>query len=362
MKKCFLIAGVLCLFMLSCKESEKPIMIVDEIFDAWQTTPIKKVSSADVMGMIQAFQKQWPTRCVGALLEDLKLPENEQDFISMYDPQYNYMSFSSGNDSPDDESLQARVWQRSNGHQLFGINIFEPNTEKQSLFAFYDYDPSSKTMTPEIIPAMKFTSDYPDAEVWYEIYPEPNEIAVYEYFGQWWGGLRHVYSWDGMNFTEPVTEFEGISTILDKYHENYDFYDDESFSKYALFDVDKDGMPELVLSNHNDECQVVVSIVEGEIHLLASTDFKRHLIFHKEGVVGDAGGCGTGCFYAHYTKLLNSVPEFEFGDMQSYNFETDKMEDEYNKDGELLTLDEGQEIFDSFGEVYDAELVWRPFR
>ena len=45
-----------------------------------------------------------------------------------------------------------------------------------------------------------------------------------------------------------------------------------------------------------------------------------------------------------------------------YNFETDKMEDEYNKDGELLTLDEGQAIFDSFGEVYDAELVWRPFR
>jgi hypothetical protein len=361
MKKCFLIAGVLCLFMLSCTESEKPIMTVDEIGDSWQTAPINKVKSADVMGMMQAFQKQWPTRCVAALLEDLKLPENERDFISMYDPQYNYMSFASGNDSPDDEHLEARVWQRSNGHQLFGINIFEPNTEKQSLFAFYDYDPSSKTMTPEIIPAMKFTSDYPDAEIWYEIYPEPNDIAVYEYFSSWWGALRHVYSWDGMNFTESVTEYEGTTTIMDLYNQDYDNYNQEEFTKYALLDIDEDGMPELILSNENEECQVVVSIVDGEINMIAGTDFKRHLIFYK-GVVGDAGGCGTGCFYAHYTKLNNSAPEFGFGDMQLYNFQTDDMDHEYSLDGELLTGSEGEEIFDSFGEPYDPELNWRPFR
>ena len=361
MKKCFLIAGVLCLFMLSCKEVEKPIMSIDQVNESWQTTPIKGVKSADVLEMVTAFQKQWPTESVAALLKDYKLPEDEQRFISMYDKENNFMSFAEGSDDKDSEEMEARVWQRSNGHQLFGIAFSRPSTKVMTFVAFYDYDPATKTMTPEADVFSPYTATYSNSELGYSIYPESNDLVAYEYFFNWWGGLRHVYTWDGMKFKAPETEFEGSTTMMNEYVEQFDPYEMDEFSKYALMDIDGDGEPELIVSSDNEENQAVYSIVEGEIKLIAGTDFKRHLIFYN-GVVGDAGGCGTGCFYSHYTKLKNSAPEFELENMQLYNFEIDDLEDQYSKGGELLTIDEGQEIFDSFGEPFEPEIQWLPIK
>ena len=111
------------------------------------------------------------------------------------------MSFAEGSDDADSESMEAHVWQRSNGHQLFGVNMFEPNAEHQSLLMFYDYDPASKTMTPETNPAMLFTSEFPDAEIWYELYPENNELVVYEYFGNWYGASCLSLGWHQLRRT-----------------------------------------------------------------------------------------------------------------------------------------------------------------
>lgn len=349
------------LMMFSCNESDKPEVNVDQIKDAWLTTPIKKVKSADVLGMVQAFQKQWPTRMGRELFEDLKLPEDEKQFVTEVDKENGFVSYWDGREDPDSERMEARVWPRSNGHQLFGINLFEPNTEHQSLLAFYDYDPATKTLTPESNPAVEFVSDYPDGEVWYECYPENSDFVVYEYFGNWYGALRHVYPWDGMNFGEPETEFEGISTIMDEYKDSYEVYEMEDFDKYALIDIDKDGQPELWLSTNDEENQVVCSIVEGEVVLLAGQDYKRHLMFY-DGVVGDAGGCGTGCYYSHYVKLNNSAPEFTFGDMQLFNFRTDDMDHEYSKGEELLTQQEGEDMLDSFGDLVEPEVKWFPWK
>ena len=99
----------------------------------------------------------------------------------------------------------------------------------------------------------------------------------------------------------------------------------------------------------------------GKLTLVAGKDYKRHLIFCK-GVVGDAGGCGTVCFYARYFKLKNSAPEFEFHDMQSYDFELDDMVHSYAKDEEELTNEEGEAIFESFGEPYDPVVEWHPLK
>ena len=361
MKKCIYLLGLLCLMLFSCKESEKPVMTVDQVNEAWQTVPIKKVKTADVMGMVQAFQKQWPTQSVAALLKDLALPEDQQQYISEYDQTHGFMSFAEGSDDKDAESMEARVWKRSNGHQLFGITFFQPSAKVKSFVAFYDYDPSSKALTPALDVFTPYEDAYLNKEVGYSFYPEPEEMVANEYFFNWWGALRHVYTWDGMNFKGPEMEFEGISTLLTKYNEDYINYNNEPFAKYALFDIDEDGEPELILSTESEECQMVASVVEGDIQLLAGMDYKRHLMFYK-GVIGDAGGCGTGCYYAYYVKLQKSAPEYSFGDMQIFNFETEQMDDEYNKDGEPLTQEEGEAILESFGESYDPVFEWRPLR
>ena len=362
MKKTFLLVCVFCLSLYACKESEKPLMTLDQVNESWKTVPLKVAKNADVKDMVKAFQKQWPTESVAALLKDIELSEDDRQYISEYDPQQGFMSFAEGSDDRDSETMEARVWKRSNGHQLFSIALSRPSTEVQTLVAFYDYDPDKKTLTPEPDVFTPCPISFVNEELGYELYPEGEEMVAYEYFFNWWSGLRHVYQWNGMTFDGPVTEFEGINNILEEFNQNYMTYEMGDFTKYALVDIDEDGEPELWLSTENEEYQTVLSIVEGEIKMIAGKDFKRHLLFLKD-IVGDAGGCGTGCFYAHYTKLLNSAVEFEFEDMQSYNFQTDDMDHQYAKNDELLTEEEGEALFDTFGEVLDApEVEWRPFR
>ena len=361
MKKCLLIIGSLCLFMLACKESEKPIMSIDQVNESWQTGVIKGKKNADVKDLTQAFQKQWPTKSVAALLKDLELPEEERQYLSIYDLENNYMMFAEGSDDRDTEEMEAHVWQRSNGHQLFGITFFQATSAVKSFVAFYDYDPSKGTLTPETELANLFTPSASNVEFRYAMPEEGDELVVNEYFFNWWMVLHHVYDWDGMKPCDAVAEFDDYSGTLERFNENYTTYEMGEFSKYTLIDIDEDGEPELWVSTDNEEYQAVLSIVEGDVTIVAGQDYQRHLIFHK-GVVGDAGGCGTGCFYARYTKLENSMPEFVFGDMMNYNYETDEMEDDYSMGDELLTDEEGAAILESFGESFEPEVEWRALR
>ena len=366
MKKCTLVIGLLCLFLYACnnngkqavvKEESKPILTIDQVNESWQTTPIKGVESVDIKDMVMAFQKQWPTQSVAALMEDLKLPEDQRQYITEYYPEFAFMSFAEGSDDADAEQMEARLWQRSNGHQLFGITFFQPSAAVKSFVAFYDYNPASKTLTPE--PKDLYTSSYANTELGYHFTQESDDLVANEYFFHWWAALRHIYTWNGMDFDGPMMDYDGVADIMDEFDQQYMTYEMGDFSKYTLIDIDEDGEPELWISTEDEEYQAVLSIVEGAVTIVAGKDFKRHLIFYK-GVVGDAGGCGTGCFYVHYTKLKDSATEFTLGIMESYNFETDDLDYEYYKGEELLTEAEGQALLDSFGEVLEEPVVeWR---
>lgn len=354
--KTLLFATLLGLLMVACKQ-EKPIMTIDQVNEQWQTATIKKVQSDDVIDMVKAFQKQWPTNCVAMYLEDVKLPEAEQQYLSFYDPENNYAMFAEGSDDWDAEGMEAKIWQRTNGHKLFAIAFDQYSSDVKAFVAFFDYDPAKKTLTPETCLPNSFTPSGYNAIVGY-LLPQYGElIEVNEYFWNWWYPLRHFYEWDGMNFTEPEVVFEGMDEIMDEYYDDYMTYEMDDFSKYALIDIDEDGEPEIWLSTEDEEYQVVLSVVEGEVKILAGQDFKRSLFFYK-GVVGDAGGCGTGCYYVQYTILKNSAPESSLNNMQSYNFETDGVDDEYYKDGEAITNEEGDALIESFGEPVEPQVEW----
>ncbi len=345
------------LLMVACKE-EKPIMTIDQVNEQWQTATIKKVQNADVMDMVAAFQKQWPTNCVAMFLEDVKLPEEEQQYLSFYNPENDYVMFAEGSDDQDAEGMEAKIWHRTNGHELFAIAFDQYSSDVKAFVAFFDYDPATKTLTPETCLPNSFKPSHSNVMIGY-ILPEYGELLeVNEYFWNWWWSLRHFYDWDGMNFTEPEVVFEGMYEIMDEFYDSYMTYEMDDFSKYALIDIDEDGEPEIWLSTEDEEYQVVLSVVEGEVRILAGKDFKRSLFFYK-GVVGDAGGCGTGCYYVQYTLLKDSAPESVLTNMQMYNFETDGVDDEYYKDGEALTDEEGDALVKSFGESIEPQVEWR---
>ena len=359
MKKTVLLSMVLMgLLMVACQEGNKPIMTIDQVNEQWQTATIKKVQSDDVMDMVLAFQKQWPTQSVAMLLEDLKLPEEERQYLSVYDPDNAYIMFAEGSDDRDAEGMEAHWWQRSNGHKLFAITFDQFSSEVKAFVAFFDYDPAKKTLVPETSLANFFTPSHTNVMVGYSLPQYGDLLEVNEYFWNWWWPLRHFYEWDGMNFSGPEVVFPGMYEIMDQYYDEYMTYEMDDFSKYALIDIDEDGEPEIWLSTEDEEYQVVLSVVQGQVEILAGKDFKRSLFFYK-GVVGDAGGCGTGCFYVQYTKVKNSAPDFILTDMQLYNFETDGVDDEFYKSGEAITNDEGNALIESFGESFEPQVEWR---
>lgn len=356
-KPVFLSMVLLGLLMVACQEENKPIMTIDQVNQQWQTATIKKVQSDDVMDMVQAFQKQWPTQSVAMFLEDVKLPEEERQYITEYDSGNAYVMFAEGSDDRDAESMEAHWWQRTNGHKLFAIAFDQLSSEVKAFVAFFDYDPAQKTLTPETSLANFFTPSHTNVIIGYNLPQYGDLLEVNEYFWNWWWSLRHFYEWDGMNFTEPEVVFDGMYEIMDQYYDEYMTYEMGDFSKYALIDIDEDGEPEIWLSTEDEEYQVVLSVVEGKVKILAGKDFKRGLFFYK-GVVGDAGGCGTGCYYVQYTKVKDSAPESVLTNMQSYNFETDGVDDEYYKDGEALSNEEGDALVKSFGEPVEPQVKW----
>ena len=349
--------GFLCLFMFSCTEEVKQPISIDQVNAQWQTTTIKGVKSADVMDMMVAFQKQLPTNCVAMFLEDVKLPESERQYLSFYYPEEGYLRFAEGSDDPDSESMEARVFQRNNGHQLFAITFDQMSSDVQAFAAFFDYDPSKGTLAPETSMANLFTPSHNNVIFSYSFPEYGNVITVSEYFFNWWYPLEHFYNWNGDGFDEPEVYFDGTNEIIDQFNEDYMTYEMDEFSKYALIDIDEDGEPEIWLSTEDEEYQAVLSVVEGEVKLLAGKDFKRSLTFYK-GAVGDAGGCGTGCYYTHFTKLNHSAPEFVINCIQLYQYETDDLSYEYWKDGEELSEEEGDAIMESFGEYVEPQVEW----
>ena len=332
--KTFLFVALLGLLMVACKQ-EKPIMTIDQVNEQWQTATIKKVQSDDVMDMVQAFQKQWPTQCVAMFLEDVKLPEEERQYLTVYDPNNAYIMFAEGSDDRDAEEMEAHWWQRTNGHKLFAITFDQFSSDVKAFVAFFDYDPAQKTLTPETNLVNLFTPSPYNVTVGYTLPQYGDLLEVNEYFWNWWWSLRHFYEWDGMNFTEPEVVFEGMNEIVDE------FYD----------------ASEIWLSTEDEEYQVVLSVVEGEVNILAGKDFKRSLIFYK-GVAADAGGCGTGCYYVQYTQLKNSAPASLLTNMQLFNYETEGVDDEYYKDGEAITNEEGDALITSFGEPIEPQVEW----
>lgn len=362
MKKLSLLLICCAFVMASCTETPKEIQTIDQVHEQWPAKTIKAPKNADILQLVEAFQKAYPTYSVEQLLKEAPLPEEERQFLVETDMTGGYLSFAEGSDDKSSESMSAHVWQRNNGHQLLGIVFDQESSQVKTFVALYDYDPKSGKLKPE--QPLEFTPSYPDAIMGIRLPQEGDELMFNEYYMNWWSSIRHHYAWDGMNFVDPWTEIEAVDEM--QLQEDYDSYftSSDPVAKYALVDIDEDGEPELLLSSEDEDYQEVYSIVQGQSYYLAGTDYRRSLCFYK-GVVGDVGGCGTGCYYSYYTKLENSVPLFNMGWFQLYGFNTDtneeQVEEEFYLNEEEISVEEGRSIHDSFGEPKEINPVWIQF-
>lgn len=357
MKKTIILAIALLTGFVSVAQKN---LTIDQVYDRWQKSTMK-CSDGTIMGLVKAFNSMLPTYSVSEFLREAELPEAKRNFIIDIDSHNGYVSFAEGSDDASSESMMACVWRRSNGHRLFAIAFDQRSSKQQAFAAFYDFDPKNGTLSPNYDYLKYFKLSFGNSIFGIRLPKEGKDIVITEYFMNWWMGLRHIYKWDGNGLFWDRTEIDNIDTMSYQYRDTYYSDSKQPFEKYDLIDIDGDGEPELWLSSDNEESQAVYSISQGKITLLAGKDFKRHPFFYRN-VAGDAGGCGTGCFYIQYNVMEKSMVKERLTNMQSYNMETDNLDDEFELNGKAISKSKGQSMVKAFGKTLEHEGDWRPLK
>ena len=330
---------------------------LDEIQSGWAKKTITGVKSGNILPLLTAFDQAWPTAPAAALLAHPVTNEGDEDAYSItVDTPNGYVCSQELGD--DGEDIEACVWKRSNGHKLFAVVYTRYHgLTPHPIALFYDYDATKGTLTPEFdVPLVQFLPSYSDRSVDFfhiKLPQQGKDVEVWEYLMPWGLYIKQTFKWNGMQPMWSSTTIDNYDQMCRQFDSTYQLEEKVKFDKYALIDFDEDDNPELWLSSNNNDNQAIFTISLDGIQMVASTYYKTNFVFHENNVIGSAGGCGTGCFNAEYVKLDNSKVLYRFQDFQEYDYQKDKMNSTYSKDGKELSKAEGERIYKSFGEVKD---------
>ena len=351
-------------FQVLYAQNTPQYMSFSDINAKWKTQEIalpKNVSAPSVTQLVRAFNEVWRTEPGDMVVLKNDNPKKFKKMNSGIDAVFavdanaagNYLTSIGVGDAP---WMEARTWIRSNGHRFFALNISEPgNTE--SVMAFYDFNPDNSRLVPETELA---ESIKPETEVGYlsmKLYEESDEVIINEHIGGWNTVLGTTYTWDGMNLVRGGTAFTGYADMIDLYKEDVgEMYFD--FTKFALVDIDMDGIPELWLHNEDDTEGAFYCMGAGNPKLITTENWKIKGNITNHGVIV-AGSAGTGSFYAQYVLLQNSDIADRIYYNASFNMETEDLDVVYSRENETpLTIEEGEKATAKLGDVREVNPIW----
>lgn len=319
---------------------------VDQVKSQWQARNLKvEVERPNILQLVQTFQNAFPTYSGGELIKFSKSKTPYENNDKIVDLRNGYVLYSEDDPNSDnDEQMQACVWRRSNGHSLFAVNLHRFSNEID-VTCFYDYNPQTKTLSPDKSLSQFFTPSFPGYN--YRVFLPQNgkNVKIQEFFG--YLTITHTYSWDGMRPVNPQTSIDRFDSYQATFAEKVFFADEHPLTKYAMIDVDKDGFPELWLSSDDDSYQAVFA-VKLTMDYVGGQDDRTTLSFYK-GAVCTSGHCGAGCMSAIYRTVKESAYGSTLMDIQEY----DNSKDDFGPS--QFTLD-GEEISESKGEAFVRKL------
>ncbi|MBR1594713.1 MAG: hypothetical protein IJ659_08080 [Alloprevotella sp.] len=247
MKKFFFTLALLLPLSLCVSMAAVPVSN-DDIYSQWRTTTIPVrggAASPDVITLLRASQQVFPmwsaeqVLLAAATLRDGEQYESTDDWRVLVDRKNGYCDLDSQTDV---SQVKARVWRRRNGHSLFALSLFEIDNQHCEVLCWYDYDPATRTLTPERSPVDDLRAQLEATnldldprtgytDVTWSLPMSGDELEVWE-LRMGFPCVTHIYTWDGMRHTpngERITEFGyriagGDDAVFRAWLDGYKYY------------------------------------------------------------------------------------------------------------------------------------------
>ena len=205
MKRIVMMTALL-LMMLSAQAQKDVVRnyLLEDIAKEWKTKTITNVPTGGLGIMLERFNQTWPTDVVGDACSVMeqglaeKMLDEETGYKVINDAKNGYVEVSDY--GTDGAYMSACVWRRTNGHRLFAVVIGKPTDPDIEFICLYDYDPQTKTLTPEPQINEVLTLQVGDNHVSYNLPREGKNLIVLDY------PINYIFKWDGMNFIFDKTE------------------------------------------------------------------------------------------------------------------------------------------------------------
>ena len=344
----------------------------DLVSQHWKNRVIKVDESVDnptVETFLRAFHAQWPTSVVSIILGCI---DNDPNFEAqfnedvgggiVYSRELNCMNVSAGD--TDDDSMDAKVWNCENGHQLFTVLLHRPTPQGSHIdplmqaVCFYDYDPKEHTLTPVATPMDDFT---PTAS-WLHVAGSMDgyyggDFAILE-LDQ--GGLEIIYpyKWDGKDFEPAPMWFEPSPETLVSYDQELQD-DNVKYTQYALMDIDGDEQMEIWARDESKKHQALFYYDHEAYHFKRMTTFddRATVAFYAKGVIV-SGSCGSGCEEAYFILIDHSQPVRTITHFRETTPNGDVVNDDYADGDNLLDEEEMNEFRKQQGKEQEVKVKW----
>lgn len=257
MKKTFFIAAMIALTACGGNTVNKPAETtattpteqkqgIEAIEDGWRKTPIKVNNGGDnptVTQLLKAFNTVWPTSAANTIIatagdKDFFVEEWYEGESPVFVDNVDYCCAWYNHGDTGNQNIEARTYQREDGHTLFAVRVEQNNPEHRLFCCFYDYYPATQTIMPEDEPYKDLKRKWQNSFFNYYLGEKFDQTVIVEevsrndegscFHHYAWNGMKHEFHHSGEESYDPETDYE------DETHDEIEVAPDEYWTEEAV--------------------------------------------------------------------------------------------------------------------------------
>ena len=296
-------------------EAQGGLYMTSDVEKYWPGRTIRTdARKEDVTTLFEAFNREFPTREGNTIVKKTNPAAVYGDTYSgnvIIDRANGYVESPWVDGGP---SVSACVWERKNGHKLFAVHMGMYQEDTDEFVCFYDYNPTTHTLTPEESPVKKQHLLFPQKRPNSFLLPREGKNFIVRESGE---SLNYegIYTFDGQNLQCAGHDTGWNERLEEEYckGDNDDVHDE--LTQFALIDIDEDGKEELWLRSDDEAEGAIFYFTNGYPHLLITESDRMRPSFAK-GRVAVGGPAGGPSYFTTVVTVKKSQKEHTFTDFQ----------------------------------------------